>query len=319
MLRSFLIYLSKASWAQKLVTNWKFAWKTASRFVAGTQVGDAVRAIRELNAKGINVTVDHLGEHTSRPEEASDATQAILKTLEELDRAGVRANISIKLTQIGLGLDDNLCSQNLERILGLARKYGNFVRIDMEDTPYTDRTIEIYQQMRQKRYKNLGLVLQSYLYRTEADARRLLEEKTPIRLVKGAYKEPPDRAFPKKADVDANFDLLAKIMIDASLAAKSPKVSPDGCIPPMSALGTHDPNRIAFAKQYVEKVGLPKEAIEFQMLYGIRRDLQEQLTNEGFPVRVYVPFGTHWYPYFMRRLAERPANIGFFISNFFKG
>jgi len=318
MLRSFLIYLSKATWAQKLVTNWKFAWNTASRFVAGTQVGDAVNAIRELNVRGINVTVDHLGEHTSRPEEASDATQAILKTLDELDKAGVRANISIKLTQIGLGLDDSLCSQNLERILGQARKYGNFVRIDMEDTPYTDRTIELYYQMRHKRYKNLGLVLQSYLYRTEADARRLLRDKTPIRLVKGAYKEPADKAFPKKADVDANFDLLAKIMIDASLAAKSPRASQDGCIPPMLALGTHDPNRILFARQYVEKVGLPKEAIEFQMLYGIRRDLQEQLANEGFPVRVYVPFGTHWYPYFMRRLAERPANIGFFISNFFK-
>jgi len=319
MLRTFLIYLSKAAWAQKIVTHQKFAWKTASRFVAGTQVGDAVNAIRELNTRGLNVTVDHLGEHTARPEEASDATQAILKTLDELDKAGVRANISIKLTQIGLGLDDSLCSQNLERILGLARQYGNFVRIDMEDTPYTDRTIELYYQMRQKRFKNLGLVLQSYLYRTEADARRLLADRAPIRLVKGAYKEPPDKAFPKKADVDANFDLLTKIMIDASLTAKSSKLSKDGCFPPMSALGTHDPNRIAFAKQYVEKVGLPKEAIEFQMLYGIRRDLQEQLAKDGFPVRVYVPFGTHWYPYFMRRLAERPANIAFFISNFFKG
>ena len=319
MLRSFLIYLSKAVWAQRMVTNWGYAWKTASRFVAGTQVGEAVQAIRELNARGINVTVDHLGEHTSRPEEASDATQAILKTLEELDKAEVRANISIKLTQIGLGLDDSLCAENLERILACAKQYGNFVRIDMEDTPYTDRTLELYYRMRRNGYRNLGLVLQSYLYRTEADARRLLADRVPIRLVKGAYREPADKAFPKKADVDANFDLLSKIMIDASLALKDPGLSREGCTPPLSALGTHDQNRIAFAKQYLEKVGLARDAIEFQMLYGIRRDLQEQLAGEGFPVRVYVPFGTHWYPYFMRRLAERPANIWFFISNFFKG
>jgi proline dehydrogenase len=302
-----------------MVTNWGYAWKTASRFVAGTQVGEAVQAIRELNARGINVTVDHLGEHTSRPEEASDATQAILKTLQELDKADVRANISIKLTQIGLGLDDSLCAENLERILACAKQYGNFVRIDMEDTPYTDRTLELYYRMRRKGYRNLGLVLQSYLHRTEADARRLLADRVPIRLVKGAYREPADKAFPKKADVDANFDLLSKIMIDASLALKDSGLSRDGCIPPLSALGTHDQNRIGFAKQYLEKVGLARDAIEFQMLYGIRRDLQEQLAGEGFPVRVYVPFGTHWYPYFMRRLAERPANIWFFISNFFKG
>lgn len=319
MLRSILIHLSKASWAQSLVTNWRFAWKTASRFVAGTQVGEAVQAIRELNGRGINVTVDHLGEHTSRPEEASEATQAILKTLDELDKARVRANISIKLTQIGLGLDDSLCAQNLERILSCAKQYGNFVRIDMEDTPYTDRTIELYYRMRRKGYKNTGLVLQAYLFRTEADARRLLADRTPIRLVKGAYRELPEKAFPKKADVDANFDLLAKIMIDASLNLKKIGPSKDGCIPPMAAFGTHDPNRIAFARQYLERSGLPRDAIEFQMLYGIRRDLQDQLAGEGFPVRVYVPFGTHWYPYFMRRLAERPANIWFFVSNFFKG
>jgi proline dehydrogenase len=318
MLRSFLIYLSKAAWAQNMVTRWKIAWRTASRFVAGTKVEDAIRAIRELNAKNINVTLDHLGENTSTPEEASEATSEILATLDEIKKEGVRANVSIKLTQIGLGLDEKLCAENLERILSRARDNGNFVRIDMEDTPYTDKTLNLHAQMRKKGYQKVGTVLQSYLYRTEADARKLLADQTPIRLVKGAYQEPADKAFPKKADVDANYDLLVKIMMDAALANNSPRISADGLFPPIPAIGTHDEKRIEFAKQYAAKVGLPKEALEFQMLYGIRRDLQDQLVKEGYPVRVYVPFGTHWYPYFMRRLAERPANVWFFISNFLR-
>jgi proline dehydrogenase len=318
MLRALLIYLSKASWAQRMVTGWGFAWRTASRFVAGTKIEDALRVIRELNAKRINVTLDHLGEHTSTPEEASEATAAIISTLDAIKHADLCANISIKLTQIGLGLDERVCRQSLERILERARENGNFVRIDMEDTPYTDQTIGLYQQMRRQGFRNVGIVLQSYLYRTEADARQLLTDKTPIRLVKGAYQEPADRAFPKKADVDANYDLLTKITMDAALAAGSPMAGPEGCFPPMPAVGTHDEKRIAFACKYAEKIGLPKNAYEFQMLYGIRRDLQERLVAEGYLVRVYVPFGTHWYPYFMRRLAERPANIWFFISNFFR-
>jgi proline dehydrogenase len=318
MLRSFLIYLSKASWAQSTVTGWSFAWRTASRFVAGAKIEDALRVIRELNTKGINVTLDHLGEHTSTPEEASEATSAIISTLDAIKKSGLCANVSIKLTQIGLGLDERVCRQNLERILDRGRENGNFVRIDMEDTPYTDQTIGLYHQMRRNGFKNVGMVLQSYLYRTEADARQLLADKTPIRLVKGAYQEPADKAFPKKADVDANYDLIAKIMMDAALAAKAPLGSSDGCFPPIPAVATHDEHRIDFARQYAEKIGLPRAAFEFQMLYGIRRDLQDQLAQEGYHVRVYVPFGTHWYPYYMRRLAERPANIWFFVSNFFR-
>jgi proline dehydrogenase len=319
MLRSFLIYLSKAAWAQNMVTSWKFAWRTASRFVAGTKIEDAIRAIRELNAKNINVTLDHLGENTSTPEEASEATSEILNTLDEIKKDGVRANVSIKLTQIGLGLDEKLCAENLERILSRADVHGNFIRVDMEDTPYTDKTLKLFFQMRKKGYQKVGIVLQSYLYRTEADARKLLEDQAPIRLVKGAYQEPADKAFPKKADVDANYDLLTKITMDAALAVDTPKISDNGLFPPIPAIATHDEKRIEFAKQYAAKIGLPKAALEFQMLYGIRRDLQDQLVKDGYPVRVYVPFGTHWYPYFMRRLAERPANIWFFISNFFKG
>lgn len=320
MLRSFLIYLSKAAWAQRIMTRWKIAWIVASRFVAGEKVGDAIRAIRELNEKCINATLDHLGEHTSTIEEADKATQDILFILDEIDKAGIRANVSIKLTQIGMGLDEEICRQNLAMILDHVKKHGNFLRIDMEDTPYTDTTLSLYYSMLQRGYtvSQVGLVVQSMLYRTEADVRKLLEYRTRLRLVKGAYKEPADKAYPKKADVDANFDLLTKLMIDAACKVEANKISNDGRVPPIPAIATHDEKRIAFARQYAEKVGLPKEALEFQMLYGIRRDLQEQLVKQGYPVRVYVPFGTHWYPYFMRRLAERPANLWFFASNFFR-
>ncbi len=320
MLRSFLIYLSKAAWAQKLVTNWSFAWRAASRFIAGTRPEDAIRAVRELNARGINATLDHLGEHTSTADEASNATEDILVILDEIDKAKVSANISIKLTQIGMGLDESICKQNLIRVLERARQHNNFVRIDIEDTPYTDVTISIYHAMLERGFttKTMGMAVQAYLYRSEADVRALLEKDTRFRLVKGAYKEPADKAYPKKADTDANYDLLTKIMIDCNVKLEDNKLSADGRVPPIPAIATHDEKRIAFAKQYAEKVGLPKHGIEFQMLYGIRRDLQEQLVKEGYPVRVYVPFGTHWYPYFMRRLAERPANIWFFVSNFFR-
>lgn len=319
MLRSFLIYLSKAAWAQKLITSWGFAWRTASRFVAGTTLADALRAVRELNAKGINATLDHLGEHTSTPEEAQQAADDIFATLDAIGaEPGLRANISIKLTQIGLGLDESLCAETLERILARAKSAKTFLRVDMEDTPYTDKTINLHYAMREKGYENHGMVIQAYLFRTEADVRRMVQDGVRIRNVKGAYNEPPDKAFPKKADVDANFDLITKILLDAALAQES-TLSKDGRIPPIPAIATHDDKRIAFAKSYAEKIGLPKSGLEFQMLYGIRRDLQESLAKDGYPVRVYVPFGTHWYPYFMRRLAERPANIWFFISNLFRG
>jgi proline dehydrogenase len=302
-----------------LVTGWSLAWKVASRFVAGVTIGDAIRAVKALNSKGINATLDQLGEHTSNAAEANRAADGILEMLDEIQKAGVRSNVSIKLTQIGMGMDDDVCRANLSRILERARQHGNFVRIDIEDTPYTDKTIAFFHEMLGKGFtvKTFGMAVQSYLYRAEADTRKLVEIGTTHRLVKGAYKEPPEVAFPKKADVDANYDTLASILVDASLAQKT-ELSPDGRIPPIPAIASHDEKRIAFAKAYADKVGLPKAGIEFQMLFGIRRDLQEELAKEGYPVRVYVPFGTHWYPYFMRRLAERPANIWFFISNFFK-
>jgi len=318
MFRSFLIYLSKAPWAQRVVTRWKFAWWAASRFVAGNTVREAIDAVRELNTRGMNVTLDHLGESTTTRGEAINATENILELLDDINQADVRANVSVKLTQIGLALDESLCAQNLERILARARQRKNFIRIDMEDSPYTDKTIQQYRQMRAKGYDNTGLVIQSYLHRSEADVRELLSEGARIRLVKGAYKEPPELAFPKKADVDANFDILAQVMIASALAQHAPTLSADGRIPPIPVIASHDPRRVENAKTYSKKVGLPQTAIEFQMLFGIRRDLQEQCAREGYPVRIYVPYGTHWYPYFMRRLAERPANVWFFISNFFR-
>jgi proline dehydrogenase len=319
MLRSFLIYLSKAAWAQKLVTGWKFAWRAASRFVAGNTIADAVKAVQELNARGINATLDHLGESTSTREDAVRAKDDILELLDQIACCEVRANVSIKLTQIGLVLDENLCADNLDQILARAKKYDNFVRIDMEDTPVTDRTIGLFRRMRQKGYEKVGIAIQSYLYRSEKDVRDLIAEGARFRLIKGAYKEPPELAFPKKADVDGTYDLLTQLMLDASLAAgESSRLSADGRVPPIPAIGTHDPKRIEFAVNYANKIGLPKNGLEFQMLYGIRRDLQEKLAKDGYPVRIYVPYGTHWYPYFMRRLAERPANIWFFVSNFFR-
>ena len=320
MLRSFLIYLSQAGWAQRMVTGWSFAWNVASRFVAGETNEEAMAVVRKLNAKGINATLDQLGEHTSMAEEAVQSTEQILGILDAIEEADVRAGVSIKLTQIGMGLDSTICRQNLRRILERAQEYKNFVRIDIEDTPYTDITIEAYNAMLANDYspETVGMAVQSYLYRAEEDTRKMLEDRTRFRLIKGAYKEPPDLAYPKKEDVDANFDLLTKILMDAALAAGSPKVSEDGRIPPIPAIATQDDKRVDFAKQYAKKIELDKEAFEFQMLYGIRRDLQNQLIEEGYQVRVYVPFGTQWYPYFMRRLAERPANLWFFISNLFK-
>jgi proline dehydrogenase len=318
MLKSLLIYLSKASWAQKIVTNWKFAKKAASRFVAGSTIGDALMVVKGLNERGINATIDHLGESTTNQEDAIRATNEIITVLNEIGCCDVRANVSIKLTQIGLSVDQSLCLSNLFAILQCAKKNNNYIRIDMEDTPYTDNTIYLYKLVKREGFDNLGLVIQSYLFRSEADINDLLEERTHFRLVKGAYKEPASVAFPKKRDVDENFDRLTKLMLDSSSEKHFPELSKDGRTPPLPAIGTHDPQRIIFAKRYAEKIGLSKQALEFQMLYGIRRDLQDLCLQEGYPVRIYVPYGTHWYPFYMRRLAERPANLLFFIGNYFK-
>jgi proline dehydrogenase len=319
MFRALFITLSKASRAQRLITQWPLAWQAASRFIAGDTPADAIRAVRELNDKGINASLDHLGENTTTAEEAAQATADILLILDEIARAGVRANVSIKLSQIGLALAgrEALCRENLVRILRCAEEHNTFVRIDMEDSSYTERTLALFRAMRQSGFgeQRVGVVVQSYLYRSGYDVTGLVEQHARIRLTKGAYREPPSVAYQRKADVDRNYDRLAELLIGNALAAGAPQLSGDGRVPPISAFATHDERRIEFARAYAQRLGLPNAALEFQMLYGIRRDLQQQLAAQGYPVRVYVPYGTHWYPYFMRRLAERPENVWFFGRN----
>lgn len=318
MLRSFFIYLSKANWARKLVMGMTLARKMSARFVAGETLADAIRVIKELNTKGINATLDHLGEHTSTAEDSRTATRDILQALDAIQEYGVRANVSVKLTQFGLVVDPKLCADNLAAIVERAASYNNFVRVDMEDSPVTQITLDIMREMRQRGFDNVGIVIQAYLYRSEADIQQLIQDCFTVRLCKGAYKEPAKVAFPQKKDVDANYDKLAAMLMEGAKEKGCPSVSDDGRYPPLPGLATHDARRVEFAKAYARKIGLPQQAVEFQMLYGIRRELQDQLAGEGYPVRVYVPYGTEWYPYYMRRLAERPANVWFFVSNFFR-
>lgn len=318
MLRAILLYLSKAPWARRLVTGWKFARRAASRFVAGDRLEEAIAAIQRLNQKGLYATLDHLGENVTKPEEARRAADDYITLMGRICEAGVKSNASLKLTQLGLALDYDLCLDNIRRIVRKAAECGLFIRIDMEDSSTVDRTIRLYRTLRSEGLQNVGLVIQAYLYRSEKDVRDLLAEGARFRLCKGAYKEPAEVAFPRKSDVDANYDKLASMMIDAALAAGSLPASDDGLMPPVTGIATHDERRVRFAQEHAKKVGLPKRALEFQMLYGIRSDLQTSLAAEGYPVRIYVPYGTEWYPYFVRRLAERPANVWFFISNFFR-
>lgn len=313
MMRSFLIYLSKAGWARRLIMALPFARRTARRFVAGETIEAALYAVGELNQAGMAATLDLLGEHTSDAAAANDARLQIQQLLTRLAQSGLRSNVSIKLTQIGLKLDLDLCAQHLRAILDAAKENGQFVRIDMEESAAVSDTLRLFRQMRSAGYENVGIVIQSALYRSDTDVMSLLEEGARIRLVKGAYMEPAEVAYPKKTDVDAAYDQLADLMLHASTATV--ERGKDGAWPPIAAIATHDDARIAFVKRHAEELNLPKSHYEFQMLYGIRRDLQRQLVDQGYGVRIYVPFGREWYPYFMRRLAERPANLWFFLSN----
>lgn len=318
MLRNLLIYFSKAGWMKRIFVNWSVARREAFRFVAGESLDEAISVVKDLNEKGLVATLDQLGEETESKENAQHTGDEIIKILDAIHESGVRSNLSLKLNQIGLGISVDLCAEILETILAHAKKVNNFVRIDMEDSSCVQPTIDIYERMRELGYDNVGMVMQSYLYRAVEDTKKLLAQDCTIRMVKGAYNEPPDVAFPAKKDSNNNYDLLMNLMIDASLNEKAPALSDDGRWPPIPAAGTHDEERIKVAKAYASKVGLPKNKIEFQMLYGIRRELQMSLAEEGYPVRIYVPFGTEWYSYFLRRLAERTANLWFFLSNIFR-
>ncbi len=316
MLRTFIISLSRVSWAQSAIMRSGLAWRAASRFVAGVEPEAAIQAARDVNDKNIAASLDHLGENTQQSSDAVQATISIFSILDQIRFSEVNSNVSIKLTQIGLGISTGLCKENLQKIIEKARENGIFIRLDMEESKYVDQTLALYKEMCHSGYENLGVVIQSYLFRSQSDLIELARFDAKVRLCKGAYKEPIERAFPKKGDVDQNYDRLAEQLLDRAKLTINSGISEISSFPPIPAIATHDLARIEHVKAYVEKIGLAREAFEFQMLYGIRSDLQARLSQEGYRVRVYIPFGTRWYPYLMRRLAERPANLWFFTSNF---
>ena len=318
MMRAFFISLSKLQWAQRVITRSPLASRVAMRFVAGETINEAVAVIRKLNKQGLLATLDHLGEDTLSPEDALSAVEEICHCLEVIQANDLRCNVSLKLSQIGLNLSTELCKDNLRIIMEKAAAANNFVRIDMEDSSLTDKTLEVFQWAKESGIAPVGIVLQAYLYRTKADIENLTRLHATYRLCKGAYQEPADIAFPQKKAVDENYDALAKILLAQAAGPSSPRLSSNGRFPGLAGLATHDEKRIVYAKQIIDSLKLDRNAMEFQMLYGIRSELQEKLAGEGYPVRVYVPYGTHWYRYFMRRLAERPANVWFFVQNFFK-
>ncbi len=309
-LRQILLYLSGASWARRTVTDLPLAWQVASRFIAGESVEDALEATRRLNAEGLLVTLDLLGESVATPAESEAARDQIIDLLERIHASGVQANVSVKPSQLGIDLSRTLCLENMRRILASARATDNRVRMDMEDSSLVDVTLDIYRTLRfEEGYDNVGVVIQSYLYRSEADVEQLVGEGAWVRLVKGAYLEPADVAFPDKADVDANFVKLMQRMLGEDARENGVYM----------AVASHDEAMIRATVETAFHKGVPAAAYEFQLLYGIRRDLQTQLQQDGHRVRIYVPYGVAWYPYFMRRLAERPANLWFFVNNLLKG
>ena len=299
MLRASFLYLSRRRGLQRFVTRQRLTASLAYRFVAGDQLEDAARVVAEINRRGSSASLDHLGENVTEERAARTAAEDYLAAFERIAGERLNANVSVKLTQLGLDISADLCRELLTRILQRAQQLDNFVRIDMEGSPYTQRTLDLVLDLHQQ-YPNCGVVLQSYLYRTMDDVARVNAAKVRVRLVKGAYDEPPAVAFPKKADVDANFD------------AATEQLLLKGTYP---AIATHDDRLIEAAKRFARDQAIAPDRYEFQMLYGIRRDLQDRLLREGYRVRIYVPYGTEWYPYLMRRLAERPANLLFLVRS----
>lgn len=308
-LRSLLLSLSTAVWVPQLMSRFSFARLVVDRFVAGETIASALAVSRELQAKGMLVTLDYLGESVTNAAEANAARDEILHLLDEIHATAVPANVSLKLSQLGVKIDEQLAYDNMRQILARAQETQNRIRIDMEESALLDTTLRIYRQLRdQDGYKNVGVVIQAYLYRTEENVRQLIEEGAWMRLCKGAYAEPADVAFPVKADTDANYIKMMQMMLSEEARRKGVYVG----------IATHDEKMIQATQAYVQAHGIERPSFEFQMLYGIRRELQEQLVADGYQLRIYVPFGTAWYPYFMRRLIERPANLWFFMSNFFR-
>jgi len=302
MIKDTMLYLAQNQRLQNFVIQNKATRGISRRFVAGEAIDEAVDATRALNQRGIQVALDHLGENVSDDKEARAATQDYITAIDLVKQTGVDANISVKLTALGLDVSRELCEENLRTILERANKYPIFVCVDMEASDYTERTIDITLRMHQQ-FEHVGTVIQSYLYRSKKDVEQLIAAGVRVRLVKGAYKEPHPIAYQSKSDVDYNYMLLMKMLLAR------------GNFP---AIATHDEAIIDAASRFVRDYGISKDAFEFQTLYGIRRDLQEKQVKQGYKVRVYVPYGSQWYPYLMRRLAERPANLIFVLSNTFR-
>ena len=303
--RSALIYLSRQEGLKDFAARFRPFKKLTTRFVAGETIDGATAAIRELNAEGCSASFDHLNESVANPAEAEAEVKEYRRILARIDDTGINSNVSIKLTQFGLELDPELAYRNARAVVEDAARRGNFVRVDMEGSNVTQQTIDIFKRLRAEFGLNdVGIVLQSYLRRTYQDAQELLKLPARIRICKGAYNEPPEVAFPDKKDVDENYVRVMQLLLSSGV---------------YHGIATHDPKMIAATIDFAQREGIGKEAFEFQMLYGIRRELQRQLARDGYNMRVYVPYGKHWYPYFMRRLAERPANIWFVLKNLLKG
>jgi proline dehydrogenase len=299
--KAFFYALSRSALLKRVASKYGLATSRsfASRFIAGETIERAIETARALQSQGLLLTLDYLGESVKTLEEATAATREYVRLMDIIVSAGIERNISLKLTQLGIDVDRATCVDNLRRILEPAGRHDFYVRIDMENSPYTARTLEIFETLWEQGYRCLGVALQSYLYRTERDVLRMNDLGARVRLVKWAYKEPPAVAYQQKADVRASFIKLARILLD------------HGTYP---AIATHDPEAIEQVCAYAKERAIAPERFEFQLLYGIRRDLQLSLAAQGHKVRVYVPFGREWFPYFMRRLGERPANVAFVIK-----
>lgn len=303
--RSALIYLSRQEGLKEFAARFRLFKKLTTRFIAGETIEEAVKAIREINARGCTASFDHLNESVNSAAATEDEVREYLDVLARIDETGIKSNVSIKLTQFGLEIDPELAYRNARRIVEEAVRRKNFVRVDMEGSTVTQATLNIFKRLRcEFGLNDVGIVVQSYLYRTMEDATDLLKIPARIRLCKGAYDEPAQVAYPEKKDVDENYVRVMQLLLASGV---------------YHGIATHDPKMIDATIDFAQREGIGKDAFEFQMLYGIRRDLQEQLARDGYGIRVYVPYGKHWYPYFMRRLAERPANIWFVMKNFLKG
>ena len=304
MLRSAFLYLSEQRQIFRFVRNNKLAKSFANRFVAGETLETALAAVSRLNAAGITASLDLLGESVHNEAEARAAGQAYVNMLDRIYERKLDANVSVKLTAMGLDISEDLCVATMHKVLQRAREYRTFVRIDMESSEYTQRTLDIFEQRLYPAYReNVGIVLQSYLFRTFADVEHANLTKARVRICKGAYKEPETVAYPDKKDVDTSYIRSMHALMQY------------GNYP---GIATHDEAMIKEAKRFAKENRIASDRFEFQMLYGVRRDLQDQLVREGYRMRVYVPFGTQWYPYLMRRLAERPANLAFLTGSVFK-